>query len=65
MPEENKLGLHQVVASVLAAFFGVQSESARQRDFNRGRLRDFVLVGAGITVLFVVVLWVAVASILP
>lgn len=65
MSEQNKLGLHQVAASVLAAFFGVQSDRARRRDFNRGRLRDFVLVGVGITALFVIVLWGAVASMLP
>ena len=31
--------------SVAAAFFGVQSESARKRDFSQGKLSHFIVVG--------------------
>ncbi len=37
-------GLLQVLASVLAALFGVQSGRNRARDFQRGDPRDYILV---------------------
>ncbi len=39
--------------SVLAAFFGVQSDAKRERDFTHGRPAHFILVGLIATVLFV------------
>jgi hypothetical protein len=55
--QEKKLGLLQVVGSVLASFFGVQKSAVRERDFRHGRARDFILVGLLLTVLFVLLLW--------
>lgn len=52
--------LWQVFQSVLAAFFGVQSEANRERDFNRGNPGQFILVGLILTFIFVLVLWVIV-----
>ncbi|MBB86157.1 DUF2970 domain-containing protein [Abyssibacter sp.] len=46
----------QTLTSVLAAFFGVQSSKARQRDFTRGKPSHFVILGLGATALFVLVL---------
>ena len=43
----------QVVGSVLAAAFGVQSSRNRERDFTRGKLSHFIVVGIGFTILFV------------
>ncbi|MBF8222106.1 DUF2970 domain-containing protein [Halomonas sp. 328] len=37
----------QVIKSVLAAFFGVQKERQRRRDFEEGRPGHFILVGLG------------------
>lgn len=37
-------GLVQVLGSVLAALFGVQSGRNRERDFKRGDPRDYILV---------------------
>ncbi|GKW50390.1 DUF2970 domain-containing protein [Halomonas pacifica] len=49
----------QVIKSVLAAFFGVQKERQRRRDFEQGRPGHFILVGlvaAAVLVLLVVLL---------
>lgn len=37
-------GLLQVVHSVIAALFGVQSASNRERDFQRGKASDYIAV---------------------
>jgi hypothetical protein len=52
--------LWETVQSVAAAFFGVQNRRNRERDFTRGRPLHFILIGLGMTVLFVLVLVVAV-----
>ncbi|MGE3772670.1 MAG: DUF2970 domain-containing protein [Gammaproteobacteria bacterium] len=49
------MSLLQVAQSVLAAFFGVQSERNRQRDFEHGSGRAFVVAGLIGTALFVLV----------
>jgi hypothetical protein len=70
MPEQSerdqkKPNLVQVVASVLAAFFGVQSEQNRQRDFAGGNPLVFIVVGLVLTALFVLTVWGAVQLVLP
>jgi hypothetical protein len=50
-------GILDVFKSVGAAFFGVQSERNRQRDFSKGKLHHYVLAGAVATVAFVLVLY--------
>ncbi|MCB1791434.1 MAG: DUF2970 domain-containing protein [Gammaproteobacteria bacterium] len=55
--QEQKLPFHQVLASVLASFIGVQKNATRERDFSRGRPRDFILVGILMTVIFVLAVW--------
>lgn len=44
--------LREVIGSVLAAGFGVQSQRNRERDFTRGSAKQFVIVGLIATVLF-------------
>lgn len=56
--------LWQVFKSVLAAFFGVQSEANRERDFTRGNPGQFILVGLILTFIFVLVLWAIVIVVL-
>lgn len=51
--DRRKPTLLQVVASVLAAFFGVQSSRNRARDFTHGRAISFVLVGISLTLLLI------------
>ena len=55
--EPDKLSLVQVFGSVLASFFGVQKNANRERDFKRGRARDFIIVGVVLTVLFILAVW--------
>lgn len=49
----------QVMASTVAAAFGVQSSRNRQRDFTHGKAWHFILAGIVFTVVFVVgMVWV-------
>ena len=50
----------EVLKSVLASFFGVQSEEIRQRDFTHGKPSQFIVVGLILTVLFIVIIYLAV-----
>ena len=61
---EGQPGFLQVVGSILAAFFGVQSEANRQRDFTRGKALTFVVVGLVMTVVFVVTIWLIVRAVI-
>jgi len=54
----------QVIQSTLAAAFGVQTEQARQRDFQHGRPLPFIIAGLIFTVVFVVLLVVVVNVVL-
>lgn len=58
------MSLLQVAQSVLAAFFGVQSERNRARDFQHGSGRTFVIAGLIGTVLFIVVVALVVKLVL-
>lgn len=49
--------LWQVLTSVLAAFFGVQSEAKRQRDFAHGKPHQFIILGIMATVLFILLVF--------
>ncbi len=51
--QEKELTLPQMIASVLAAAFGVQSSRNRERDFSRGKPLHFIALGIVFTVLFV------------
>ena len=56
-------GIFDVIKSVMAAMFGVQSEENRERDFNHGKASHFIAVGIAFTVIFVLVLIYLVNSI--
>lgn len=45
------------VASVFAAFLGVQSEANRRRDFTQGRFSVFVVAGIALTVAFLLTVY--------
>lgn len=51
-----RVSFWQTVSSVLAAFFGVQSSKARQRDFTSGNPLAFIVVALALTALFVLTL---------
>jgi hypothetical protein len=56
-PESHEpLSAWQIVASSLAAAFGVQSSRNRRRDFSSGRAVHFIIAGVVITALFVLLM---------
>ena len=55
--ETEKLSLSQVFGSVISSFLGVQKNANRERDFKRGRARDFIIVGIVLTLLFILSVW--------
>ena len=48
--------INNTVKSVAAAFFGVQSNKNRERDFSEGKLSHFIIVGVIGVLLFIAVL---------
>ena len=64
MSEQQKPTPWQYVWSILAAAFGVQSQRARERDFNHGNPWVFILGGLGFTILLIVTLIVVVQIII-
>ncbi|TRX57854.1 DUF2970 domain-containing protein [Thalassomonas sp. M1454] len=63
--DESSPSLKDVVASVAAAFIGVQSNKNRERDFTKGKFSHFVVVGLIGVVLFVAMLIAIVSLVLP
>jgi hypothetical protein len=54
--KESDLSLWQVMCSVFAAGFGVQSKENKVRDFTRGKPLQFILAGLIFTIAFLVAL---------
>ena len=59
-----RLGLRQVLGSVLAAFIGVQSNRNRLRDFRHGNPVHYIVAGAVMTLVFVLLIWTVVQLVL-
>ena len=51
-----KLSLWQMIGSTLAAAMGVQSSKNRERDFQHGDVKKFVILGIVFTIIFLLVL---------
>lgn len=49
--------LLQVLGSVFAAMFGVQSSERHERDFTRGKPSQYIIVGLLFTIVFILVVW--------
>ncbi len=64
MNQQQKPSMFQVVLSVLASFFGVQSRKNRERDFQQGKPLHFIVAGVVLTVIFIVVVWAIVKLVL-
>ena len=58
--QAESISFGQVVFSVLASFFGVQSSKARERDFTRGNPTTFLVMGFVLTSAFALILLVVV-----
>ena len=66
-PEKNddqKPGPLQVIGSVISAAFGVQSSRNRERDFQHGRFRNYVIAALGFVVVFIVAVFSVVQLVL-
>ena len=63
--EETSLTWAQTILSGLSAAIGIQSAATRDRDFARGSLLQFVVVGVVLTGLFIGALLLVVTSLLP
>lgn len=56
-PRPERVTLLQVLQSVLAAMFGVQSGRNRERDFNRGSPSQYIIIGLIVVALFVLTIF--------
>ena len=56
--------LLQVIASVLSAFIGVQSSKNKERDFKHGNHKVFIVVGIGLTLVFLLSIFTVVQLVL-
>ncbi len=63
--EQDSLTFWQVLSSTLAAAFGVQSSKNRERDFTKGKPSQFIFMGIGFTVVFVLIMIGVVSLVLP
>lgn len=60
----SKPSFAQVFQSVLAAAVGIQSKKNRQRDFESGSLSSYLIAGAVVVVLFILILVAIISFIL-
>ncbi len=63
-PQNRPPSFWQMLQSVLAAAFGVQSGKNRARDFTHGKPSHFILLGVGFTLVFVLLLYALVRLVL-
>lgn len=56
--------LREMLASILAAMFGVQNSKNRERDFQRGKPAHFIVLGIIVVTIFVLTIVVAVKIIM-
>ncbi|MGK0440586.1 MAG: hypothetical protein ACJA0N_000381 [Pseudohongiellaceae bacterium] len=63
--DEKSLSFFQMMGSVMASFFGVQSSANRERDFKHGKARQFIAVGVLMTLLWYGVIYLIVNVVLP
>ena len=63
--EDVQISFFQMVFSVLAAFFGVQSHKNRVRDFKHGKVWQFIIVGIFMTFVWYFAIYLVVQLVLP
>jgi hypothetical protein len=62
---KDKMSYLTTMKSIAAAFFGVQSNKNRERDFSQGKLSHFIVVGIMGVIIFIAVLVTVVALVIP
>ncbi|NQY34587.1 MAG: DUF2970 domain-containing protein [Alteromonadaceae bacterium] len=65
MTDKKTNNLKETFKSVGAAFFGVQSNKNRERDFNQGKLSHFIIAGLIGVLIFIASLVAVVSLVLP
>ncbi len=63
--QEKSLTFWQMLMSTVAAAFGVQSSTNRNRDFTKGKAWHFILFGIGFTIVFILAVVTVVRTVLP
>jgi hypothetical protein len=53
-----------VLGSVLASMFGVQSNRNREKDFTHGKPSQYIIIGLIVTVVFMLTIWVVVSLVM-
>lgn len=54
--QHKPLGFLELVKSVSMAFLGVQSNNTRERDFSRGKLSHFIIIGLVLGLIFILII---------
>lgn len=62
--EASSVSLLQIVGSICASFFGVQSSKNRERDFKSGRAIHFIAVGIAMTAVWYGGIYLVVTAVL-
>lgn len=62
--DDGKPGVFQVIWSVIAAIFGVQSGKNRERDFRKGDPRDYIAIYVVLVIALVVGMVLVVSAVL-
>lgn len=55
--EDRTPSFREVLGSVLAGMFGVQSSRNREKDFTHGKASHYIIIGLVMTLVFVLVVW--------
>ena len=53
-----------VLGSVLASMFGVQSNRKREEDFTHGKPSQYIIIGLIVTVVFMLTIWSVVSLVM-
>ncbi len=59
-----ELTVFQIVGSILASFYGVQSSKRRQRDFQSGKAKQFIIAGVVMTAVWYFAIYLIVSIVL-
>lgn len=62
--DDTGLTFLQMIGSVLASFIGVQSSEKRERDFKKGKAKQFIMVGILMTVVWYGAIYLVVTTLL-
>ncbi|MEZ5541697.1 MAG: DUF2970 domain-containing protein [Pseudomonadota bacterium] len=55
--ERKAPSLREVLFSVLASMFGVQSNKNREKDFTHGKPSQYIIIGLLLTLVFILSVW--------